>query len=64
MPQVHNITFPAASSGSRICFSFIILDDSIREENEQFEVKFIPPPMTQGLNGAGAYITIIDDGEI
>ena len=63
MSHAQNITFPAASSGSRICPSFVIVDDSISEGNEQFLVGFIPPPLTQrGLNDV-ACITIIDDGE-
>ena len=62
--QSQNITFPAVSFRSTICPIFVILDDSISGENEEFLIGFTLPSLTQrGLNDV-ACITIIDDGKI
>ena len=60
---VQQVTIPASTGPSEVCFSINITDDSINEGNEDFLVSFQLPPDSGAVPGPinSTTVTIVDD---
>ena len=60
---VQQVTIPASTGPSEVCFSINITNDSISEGNEDFLVSFQLPPDSSAVPGPinSTTVTIVDD---
>ena len=60
---VQQVTIPASTGPSKVCFNINITDDSISEGNEDFLVSFQLPPNSDAVPGptSSTTVTIVDD---